>query len=159
MPTFEVVTLIAAPPDLVFDLSLDVDVHIESMAGSGEEAVGGVTAGRLKQGDIVAWRARHFGIYWRMTAKISVYEPPNHFADEQISGPFRHWHHAHYFEPDAHGGTIMRDLVDFASPLGGLGVVADAFLLRHYMCRLICGRNEHLKEIAEDSDESDFRPA
>jgi ligand-binding SRPBCC domain-containing protein len=158
MPSFEVVTLIAAPPARVFHLSLDVDVHTESMAGSSEEAVGGVTAGRLKQGEIVTWRARHFGVYWRMTVRIDSYEPPNHFTDEQISGPFRRWHHAHYFEPDLRGGTIMRDLVDFASPLGGLGAVADTFLLRHYMHRLICGRNKHLKEIAEDSDGSAFRP-
>jgi ligand-binding SRPBCC domain-containing protein len=159
MPTFELVTLIAAPPDRVFDLSLDVDVHTESMAGSSEEAVDGATSGRLKQGEIITWRARHFGIYWRMTAKIETYAPPSHFADEQLSGPFTYWRHAHYFDADAHGGTIMRDLVDYQSPLGVLGVALDAFLLRRYMRRLICGRNKHLKEIAEHGDGSDLSPA
>jgi ligand-binding SRPBCC domain-containing protein len=154
MPTFEVVTLIAAPPARLFDLSLEVDVHTESMAGSGEEATGGVTAGRLKQGEAVTWRARHFGIYWRMTARITAYEPPRYFADEQVSGPFKRWHHAHYFEPDGQGGTVMRDLVEFASPGGALGAVADTLMLRRYMHRLICGRNEHIKMIAENSNGS-----
>lgn len=158
MPAFEVVTPIPAPPHRVFALSLDVDVHTESMAGSDEEAVGGATTGRLKQGDIVTWRARHFGLYWQMTVKITAYEPPNHFVDEQVSGPFKHWRHAHYFAPDAHGGTLMRDFVDFASPLGIGGVAADTLLLHRYMRRLICRRNKHLTEIAEHSGGSDFRP-
>jgi hypothetical protein len=43
MPRFEVVTPIAAPPQRVFDASLDVQVHTASMAGSAEDAVGGIT--------------------------------------------------------------------------------------------------------------------
>ncbi|MFC7111430.1 hypothetical protein ACFQQB_70140 [Nonomuraea rubra] len=37
--------------------------------------------------------------------------------DEQVTGPFRRWHHTHTFEP-AHDGaaTLMTDVVDFAAP-------------------------------------------
>ncbi len=149
MGRFEVTTAIAALPRRVFDLSLEVDVHTASMAGSGEQAIGGVTSGRMKLGDIVTWQATHFGLRWRMSARISACEPPGYFVDEQVAGPFRHWRHAHHFEPDGNGGTVMRDVVDFAAPLGPLGIIAERTVLNWYMPRLIRIRNVHLKAAAE----------
>ncbi|MET8046194.1 SRPBCC family protein [Streptosporangium sp. NPDC005286] len=149
MPSFEIVTHVMAPPERVFDISLDVDVHAASMAGSSEKAVGGVTAGGLKLGDTVTWRARHFGIRWRMTSTISAYDRPGYFVDEQVSGPFKHWYHAHYFQPYDHGGTVMSDVIEFAAPLGPLGRIAEMLALRHYMLRLIRVRNQYIKQVAE----------
>ncbi|GIH79626.1 SRPBCC family protein [Planobispora longispora] len=149
MPTFEIVTHIMAPPERVFDVSLDVDVHTASMAGSSEEAVGGVTAGGMKAGDAVTWRARHFGVRWTLTSVISAYDRPRHFVDEQLSGPFKRWHHAHRFRPDGRGGTVMSDVVDFAAPLGPLGKIAETLVLRRYMAELIRVRNRHVKQVAE----------
>jgi ligand-binding SRPBCC domain-containing protein len=141
MTRFEVSTAIAAPPRRVFDVSLEIETHLASMAGSGERVVGGVGSGRMKLGDTVTWQARHFGLPWRMTSLISAYDPPGHFVDEQVAGPFARWHHAHYFDPDGHGGTVMRDIVDFAAPLGPLGAVAEFIVLDRYMRRLIRNRN------------------
>lgn len=149
MPRFEVTTAIAAPPSRVFDVCLDVEAHTASMAASGERVVGGVRSGRMALGDTVTWQARHFGLRWRMTVRISACEPPGHFVDEQVGGPFRRWHHAHHFEPDGAGGTLMRDVVDFAAPLGPLGTIAERTVLGRYLPRLIRGRNEHVKATAE----------
>jgi ligand-binding SRPBCC domain-containing protein len=149
MTRFELSTGISAPPGRVFDVSLEVEVHTASMANSGERAISGVTSGRMKLGDIVTWQARHFGLRWRMTSRISAYEPPGYFVDEQVKGPFKHWRHAHHFEPDGNGGTIMRDIVDFAAPLGPLGTVAEHAVLNWYMPRLIRLRNEHVRAAAE----------
>lgn len=151
MTRFEVITDIAAAPQLVFDLSLDVGVHTASMAGSGERIVGGVTSGRMGPGDTVTWLARHFGVRWRMTSRITAFDPPGHFVDEQVAGPFRRWHHAHHFEPDGRGGTVMRDVVEFAAPLGPLGRLAERLVLDRYMQMLIHQRNEHLRTAAEHS--------
>ncbi|WP_158849768.1 SRPBCC family protein [Saccharothrix deserti] len=149
MTRFEVVTPIAAPPRRVFDISLDVEVHTASMADAAEQAVGDITSGRLRSGDTVTWQATHFGVRWRMTSRISVFDPPRYFVDEQVRGPFKRWHHAHHFEPDGRGGTVMRDVVDFAAPLGPLGTVAELAVLDRYMPRLIRSRNEHVKAVAE----------
>jgi ligand-binding SRPBCC domain-containing protein len=149
MTRFEVVAHIAAPPQRVFDVSLEVEVHTASMSGSTERAVDGVTSGRLRPGDTVTWQATHFGLRWRMTSRISAFDPPRHFVDEQVRGPFKRWHHAHHFDPDGHGGTVMRDVIDFAAPLGPLGIVAERLVLNRYMPRLINLRNEHVKAIAE----------
>jgi ligand-binding SRPBCC domain-containing protein len=149
MTRFEAITAIAAPPQRVFDVSLEIETHMASMAGSGERVIGGVSSGRLKLGDTVTWQARHFGLRWRMTSLISVCDPPGYFVDEQVTGPFKRWRHAHHFEQDGNGGTVMRDVVDFAAPLGPFGAVAELAVLNRYMPRLIRIRNDHLKAAAE----------
>ncbi|MGA4857588.1 SRPBCC family protein [Streptomyces koyangensis] len=149
MTRFELVTRIAAPVPLVFGLSLDVDAHTASTARSGERAVAGVTSGGMALGDSVTWRARHFGVAWRMTSRITAYDHPTHFVDEQTAGPFHHWWHAHHFTPDGQGGTLMRDEIDFQAPLGPLGRLAERAALDRYMPHLIRERNEHLRVVAE----------
>jgi hypothetical protein len=76
-------TLIAAPAPNCFDLSLSVEAHTDSMAESGERAIAGVTSGVMKLGDTVTWRARHFGITFRMTSAITEYQRPIRFVDER----------------------------------------------------------------------------
>jgi ligand-binding SRPBCC domain-containing protein len=113
------------------------------MADSGERAIGGVTSGVLQLGDAVTWKARHFGIPFTMTSRISAYDAPRTFVDEQTSGPFRRWWHQHRFEL-VDGGTLMTDVVEFESPAGVLGRAANALVLTRYMTRLINQRNEWL---------------
>ncbi|MBW5422277.1 cyclase [Streptomyces sp. BG9H] len=144
MPNFEVVTAVAAPPGQVFAVCLDVEAHTRSMTDSSERAVGGKTRGELALGDTVTFQARHLGLTWRLKARITCYDRPRCFVDEQESGPFKRWRHAHHFEPDGAGGTIMRDVIDFASPLGSVGRIVDGLLLRRYMRRLISIRNAYL---------------
>jgi hypothetical protein len=73
---FEHLTTIAAPIEVVFDLSLDIDAHLASMADSGERAIGGTTSGLIGLGETVTWRARHFGIPFTMTSKVTEWERP-----------------------------------------------------------------------------------
>ena len=56
--------------------------------------------------------------------RIEEWEPGVRFVDMQLSGPYKLWHHTHEFEPDGAGGTLMRDTVRYALPLGPLGEVA-----------------------------------
>jgi len=142
-------TLIAAPIGECFDLSLSVDAHTASMRASGERAVSGVTSGVLRLGDTVTWRARHFGIVFRMTSAITEYDYPSRFVDEQQRGPFRQWRHEHTFTAMPDGKTQMIDVVEFKSPLGSAGSIADGLLLRHYLPRLLRQRNTWLKATLE----------
>ncbi|MEU6365154.1 SRPBCC family protein [Streptomyces sp. NPDC046931] len=144
MPHFEIVTVLPVPPEQAFDACLDVEAHTRSMASSSERAVGGTTRGKLLLGRTVTFQARHFGLTWRLTARITAWDPPRFFVDEQEAGPFGHWRHVHRFEPHGHGGTLMTDVIDFASPLGVLGRFADAAVLRWYMPRPIRSRNAYL---------------
>ena len=144
MPEFQILTEIAASPDRCFALSLLVDAHTDSMGKSGERAVAGVTSGSLRMGDSVTWEAKHFGLPFRMTSKITAYETPTRFVDEQVKGPFASWWHEHHFEA-AEAGTLMTDVIRFRSPLGPLGALVDAAVLRRCLTGLIVTRNAWLK--------------
>jgi len=60
-------------------------------------------------GDTVTWEARHLGRRWRLTSRITDFAPPEHFADEQVRGPFASFRHVHTFTPIGDGSTLMID--------------------------------------------------
>ena len=60
-----------------------------------------------------------FRMKW--VAEHTEYEPGRMFADRQVKGPFASWYHRHLFLDDGHGGTLLRDEVDYQPPLGALG--------------------------------------
>lgn len=145
---FEHVTNIAAPIAVVFDLSLDIDAHLASMADFGERAIAGTTSGLIGLGETVTWRARHFGIPFTMTSMVTELDRPHAFVDEQISGPFRSFRHEHRFD-ESGCTTIMTDRVRFDAPVGPIGRIAESLLLGRYLSKLIAERNQHLKVEAE----------
>ena len=131
------------PPERLFDLARSVDAHVESQKGSGERAVAGVTSGLIGAGQEVTWRARHFGIPLTMTSRVTAFDFPRSFTDEQVKGPFRSFRHIHEFEATP-GGCIMTDRVEFTAPFGTLGRVVERLVLRPYLQRLITDRGHFL---------------
>lgn len=57
MAGFVITTQLGCPPAAAFDASLDIDLHLRSMAASGERALGGVTRGKIGPGESVTWSA------------------------------------------------------------------------------------------------------
>lgn len=143
MPRFALETLIGAPPAEVFAASLDPTLHVKSMARYGETMVEAPVGGFFAEGSTVTWRARHFGIPFRLRSVVFDIDPPRGFSDRQISGPFASFLHEHRFEEHP-AGTLMRDTVTFRSPLGPIGRLVDTMFLGEYMRRLILERNQIL---------------
>lgn len=127
----------------LFAASLSIDAHLDSMAASGERAVGGITQGQIALGETVTWRARHFGIWWTMTSEIVELEAPHRFIDKQLRGPFRHFRHLHQFETQG-AVTVMTDTLTVTAPCGILGLLAEKLFLKSYLRKLIEQRNEFL---------------
>jgi ligand-binding SRPBCC domain-containing protein len=139
--TFHIETDAAVEPQALFDLSLDIDAHVSSMAQSGERAIAGTTTGRIGLGETVTWRARHFGIWFTMTSKITELDEPRRFVDQQVHGPFRAFIHEHRFEP-LPTGCRMTDTITVTSPV--FGRLAERLVLVPYLRHLIAKRNAHL---------------
>lgn len=157
MPVIKLETIVNAPIALVFDLARSIELHTESMRGSQESAVAGVTSGLIEAGQTVTWEARHFGIRQRLTSKITICERPKHLQDVMVTGAFAGFTHDHYFaETDA--GTLMQDVFDYRSPLGFLGRIADMFFLERYMTNLLSERNQQIKRTAECGEWHRFIP-
>lgn len=141
--SFECVTRSTMSRGELFDISLSIDAHKESMAHSKETAIAGVTSGLIGLGEEVTWRAWHFGIPLRMTTRITHLEEPSSFVDEQVKGPFRYFRHVHDFREDP-AGTTMTDRIEFAAPFGPVGRVVEKLILTRYLKKLIESRNEFL---------------
>lgn len=60
----------------------------------------------------ISYRIRLRGLPLRWVSRITAYDPPAMFVDEQLKGPYRVWRHTHRFEP-ANGGTLLLDEVEF----------------------------------------------
>lgn len=146
--TVVVVTSIAAPPEVVFDLALDMDGHAEALAASGETAVTSTGNPVLGLGDVVHFRARHFGLPFRLSAQVVELDRPRRFADEQVRGPFAALRHEHVFKADG-PGTTMTDRLVFRAPLGPLGALVARVVLAGHLRRLLLVRNAHLRRAAE----------
>lgn len=151
MALIKLETKINAPAKVCFDLSRDIDMHLRSMHSSKEQAIAGTTSGLIGLNDSVTWQAKHFGLNFRMTIKITEMKSPDYFIDEMIKGPFGRLHHKHSFEQND-SFTLMIDEFRFASPLGGLGKVIDVLFMKRYMTELLTKRNILLKQEAEAND-------
>lgn len=156
MPTIELTIRVAAPAERCFDLSRSIDLHRRSLGATGERAVAGVTTGLIGLGEQVTWEATHFGVRQRLTSRITAFDRPHRFRDSMVAGAFRRFDHDHWFEPDARGGTVMRDVFDFDAPLGVLGRVAEAAFLTRYMRRLLVARNAVVQQVAESEAWRDY---
>jgi ligand-binding SRPBCC domain-containing protein len=89
---------------------------------------------------LLEYRLRLHGLPLRWLTRIEQWEPPVRFVDTQVRGPYRLWHHTHSFEPDG-DGTVMRDRVRYALPLGPLGELAHAALVRRDLDRIFAFRH------------------
>lgn len=83
----------------------------------------------MKAGTLIDYRLRLYGLPLRWRSRIERWEPGRSFTDVQLSGPYRSWVHRHEFH-DAPGGTEVRDRVEYQLPLGPLGALAHALLVR-----------------------------
>ena len=153
MSCIELTTLIAAPRERCFDLSLSVDVHLESTVHTGERVVAGPTSGVLALGGEITWEARHLGRRRRLSTTISAYERPRMFRDELVRGPLRKLVHDHFFEAVGQG-TEMHDVFEFESSVR----LVDSLVLAQHFRRLLLRRNETIKRLAESDGWRRFLP-
>ena len=136
MPRIELRTEIKADKEIVFDLSRSIDLHKISTEHTNETAIAGKTSGLIGLNESVTWRAKHFGIYQKLTSRITEFSE------------FKHEHHF----ADLNDGTLMTDFFDYKSPFGLLGKLADKIFLDRYMTDLLTERNRIVKEFAESDN-------
>ncbi|MGI8428969.1 MAG: SRPBCC family protein [Solirubrobacteraceae bacterium] len=89
----------------------------------------------MHAGTVIEYRLRLYGVPFRWSSRIESWEPDHGFADRQVRGPYRLWHHRHEFAADGEG-TVVRDHVEYALPFGVLGELAHAAFVRRDLRRI-----------------------
>jgi ligand-binding SRPBCC domain-containing protein len=95
----------------------------------------------MRVGTVIDHRLKIHGVPIRWRSKITAWEPPARFVDEQVRGPYRVWIHEHLFE-ERDVGTLVRDHVRYAAPFDFL---TDRFFVRPDVERIFHYRTECLK--------------
>lgn len=96
----------------------------------------------MREGALIDYRLRVHGIPMRWRTRVSVWQPPHRFVDEQLRGPYRQCIHEHTFEPH-NGGTLAHDLVRYAVPLD---VLVHRWLVRPDIEKIFQHRSEMLRK-------------
>jgi ligand-binding SRPBCC domain-containing protein len=76
----------------------------------------------IREGALIDYRLRLFGLPLRWQARISHWQPPVGFVDEQLHGPYRLWRHTHRFHENGRA-TIIEDVVHYRLPFGSFGEI------------------------------------
>ena len=88
-------------------------------------------------------------IVW-LTEIVQV-EAPARFIDEQRLGPYRLWHHEHFFRALDASATEVRDLVTYVPPLGLLGGILNRLIIRPQLERIFDYRAERLAQLGGEA--------
>ena len=84
----------------------------------------------MRDGLEIEYRIRPLlGIPLSWRSRIADYDPPRGFRDVQLKGPYRSWEHSHTFVAEGDRTRIF-DVVEYSLPLGPLGELAHAAVVR-----------------------------
>src|SRR5580765_4301254 len=155
MTRIELITHIHAPIERCFDLSRSIDLHLHSTSNTNEQAIAGKTSGLIGMNENVTWRAKHFGVYRKLTIKITAFNSPSFFEDEMVEGDFKFIQHRHYFIEQG-DDTIMKDFFEFEAPFGFIGQITEKLFLKNYLMNLLRKRNEIIRQVAESDQWKKF---
>lgn len=98
-------------------------------------------------GMIISYIVRPFlrwPIHW--VTEITHVERDKFFIDEQRIGPYRFWHHQHFFH-QVESGVEMVDLVHYALPLGPVGRIMRQLLIKKQLNTIFDYRFEKIESL------------
>lgn len=105
----------------------------------------GKNTDRIESGTLIDYNLKLSGIPFGWRTKILDWDPPKRFTDTQLKGPYKKWHHTHYFETLGEG-VLMTDIVDYMIPLGLLGRLAAGWKVHRDVEKIFDFRNKEIRK-------------
>jgi ligand-binding SRPBCC domain-containing protein len=98
-------------------------------------------------GQILTYTLRPlFGISMTWTTEITHVSEPYFFVDEQRFGPYRFWHHQHFFR-EVPGGVEVRDLVHYLLSHNQMAGLVNRFIVAPRLKKVFNYRTQALNGI------------
>ena len=102
---------------------------------------------RMYAGQMIAYRVRPmFNIPIKWVTEITHVEAPHYFVDEQRIGPYRLWHHEHFFH-SIPGGVEIVDIISYQMPFGPIGKLLNKIKVEKDLQVIFNYRKEKLIEM------------
>lgn len=103
--------------------------------------------GPVYPGMIIAYIVKPlFSIPVRWVTEITHAEHLEYFIDDQRVGPYKLWHHQHFFK-EVGGGVEMIDIVHYQAPFGIFGRLAEWLFINNKVKSIFDYRNRVLSDI------------
>lgn len=150
MGTFHAETTIDAPVEAVYEFHRDTR-NAKTISHALQPVLDVEGEFPLDEGDEVVLKVLLLPLpvpqRWRV--KVTRLERPTLVVDETLDGPFHSFVHQHRFEDLGGGRTRLTDHVEYALPLGPVGRLADALVVRRLMGPAFRHRQRRTKELLE----------
>lgn len=102
---------------------------------------------KMYPGQIIQYYVKPFlGIRMTWVTEITQVRENNFFIDEQRVGPYKFWHHKHYFK-SVEAGVEMRDVVHYALPYGPLGRLVHVLFVKRKLQDIFEYRTQIIKSL------------
>ena len=100
----------------------------------------------MYEGQIIAYKVSpllNLKVTW--LTEITHVKQGKFFVDEQRFGPYKFWHHKHFFE-EIPGGTRCRDEIHYLPPMTWLAGLIDHYLIKDKLNEIFDYRAKILEE-------------
>jgi len=102
---------------------------------------------KMYPGMIISYKVSPvMGIKMTWVTEITHVKEKEYFVDEQRIGPYSMWHHEHKIEA-IEGGVLMTDIVSYKPPLGFLGSIANAALIKKQLKEIFDYRTKAMEKM------------
>jgi ligand-binding SRPBCC domain-containing protein len=99
---------------------------------------------QMAEGARIDYRLRLFYLPFKWRTRISSWDPPHRFVDEQVQCPYKLWVHTHLFYEES-GMTTIRDEVRYRLPFWPAGEIVHP-LAGAQLRRIFCFRKQAIEE-------------
>lgn len=102
---------------------------------------------KIYAGQLIEYRIKPFlGIPFYWMTEIAQVKDKEYFIDVQLHGPYKLWHHRHYFKKIP-GGVEMTDLIHYKNRMWILGRIANALFVRKKLEKIFDYRYKRIEEL------------
>ena len=130
------------PPEVVFDFF----TQPHRVLGVSDPSVGATLISgpkRLTEGSEVELKLVAFGMPQTIRNRVSEFDAPSRFVEQQADGPLTSYDHEHRFEPSGTGTKVV-DAIRFEPPGGLAGLILSGEKIADQLADSIAYRNRAL---------------